>query len=374
MLRTMRRGAWLGILCVSFAAACAVGGQVLGTDSGVPDDSGGPAPDVKQKSDASGDGAVTCTAPEFLCPEAGCVNLSNDPSHCGQCNTVCAVADAGGLGLEAGSDNNPDAGLPPGDAAPPDGAPWSTGTPDCTNKTCNVTCPPNMTLCTDGVCYDTQRFHDHCGDCNTACQATEYCTLGHCCGVGTEYCGTACIDVLGDPSNCGGCNIQCPTNYACVNGACTSCSNTNSALTATATSSGGGTGAYGPAAMNDNSLESNSCSAFEWTTATSSPGTAWVAYSWTTSKKLVKMHIDTTTTSPNVCGYGRTLGGAEIQYWNGSSWVTDGTVSGETNDWDYTFTSPVTTTQVRLYAIYANSSSNQPSNPIIYEWQVTGCN
>jgi hypothetical protein len=86
------------------------------------------------------------------------------------------------------------------------------------------------------------------------------------------------------------------------------------------------------------------------------------------------MHIDTTTTTNNTCGYGRTLGGAQVQWWNGSSWVTDGTVSGQTNDWDYTFTSPVTTTQVRLYAIYAAPTSTTPSNPIIYEWQVTSCN
>jgi hypothetical protein len=306
-----------------------------------------------------------------LCPEAGCVDLATDPNHCGTCGTACETADAGGL--EAGSDNNPDAGVP-SDAGPPDGAPWSTGTANCTNKTCGVTCAGNQTLCTDGICYDTSHFHDHCGNCGTACQPTEYCTTGHCCGVGTAWCGSSCIDVLSDTSNCGGCNNACTNGYSCVGGTCVSCSNTNSALTATATSSGGGSGSYGPTAMNDGKLETNSCSVFEWTNGGSTPGTDWVQYTWSSAKKLVKMHIDTTTTTANSCGYGRTRAGASIEWWNGSSWVTDGPVSAQTNDWDYTFTSPVTTTQVRLYGVYANPNSAQASNPIIYEWQVTGCN
>ena len=77
-----------------------------------------------------------------------------------------------------------------------------------------------MSACADGVCYDTQNFHDHCGDCNTGCQPTEYCALGHCCATGTEWCGSSCIDVLSDNSNCGSCGHTCTTGLTCTGGVC----------------------------------------------------------------------------------------------------------------------------------------------------------
>jgi hypothetical protein len=86
------------------------------------------------------------------------------------------------------------------------------------------------------------------------------------------------------------------------------------------------------------------------------------------------MDTQSATTSDSCGNLGRTLGGAEVQWWNGSTWVTDGTISAKADDWTYTFTSPVTTTQVRLYAIYCTNTLGQTTNPIVYEWQVTGCN
>ena len=372
----MRRGVLLFLGTGALATACAVGGQIIDQDSGTPED-GSSNVDAKTTGDAStnkdgGGDATTCQSPDFLCPEAGCVDLASDPNHCGQCNTVCETADAGGL--EAGNDNNPDAGVP--SDASFDGAPWSTGTATCTNKACGVTCPGNQTLCTDGICYDTNRFHDHCGSCGTACQSTEYCTTGHCCGVGTEWCGSSCLSVLTDPSNCGACGNVCTKGYSCVGGQCTACSNTNIAPSATATSSGGGTTTYGPADMNDGKGESSNCTTYEWTTAGNTPGTSWVQYTWATSHKIASIALDIqSATTTDSCGnLGRTLGAAEVQWWDGSKWVTDGSVSGKTDDWTYTFTSPVTTTQIRLYAIYCTNTQGQTSNPIIYEWQVTGCN
>jgi hypothetical protein len=78
-----------------------------------------------------------------------------------------------------------------------------------------------MTECSDGICYDTQNHHDHCGNCTTACPSAQWCNRGNCCDPGKEYCGSACIDVLSDPSNCGGCANVCPSSAPyCQQGVC----------------------------------------------------------------------------------------------------------------------------------------------------------
>ena len=121
--------------------------------------------------------------------------------------------------------NNPDGG-PPYDG----GSGWSLGTPTCDGGACGTACTGGKTVCADGICYDTQNFHDHCGDCNTACAAnTEWCNSGHCCTLDKMYCGGSCVDVQSDKANCGGCGITCSggTPY-CAKGVCTvapSCAN-----------------------------------------------------------------------------------------------------------------------------------------------------
>jgi hypothetical protein len=160
-----------------------------------------------------------CTAPQMKCadPDGGyaCADLKSDPTHCGQCTTECTTADAGSL---APGPNNPDAGIPFDG-----GSGWSLGTPSCDAGACGTTCSNGMTACSDGICYDTQNFHDHCGDCSTACQAgTEWCNFGHCCPLGQMYCNGSCVDVLQNGSNCGSCGNTCSgsTPY-CSNGVCT---------------------------------------------------------------------------------------------------------------------------------------------------------
>jgi hypothetical protein len=71
---------------------------------------------------------------------------------------------------------------------------------------------------------------------------------------------------------------------------------------------------------------------------------------------------------------GRKLAGGTIQWWNGSTWVSDGTVSGEPDDWGWQFTPEVTTTAIRIYGAHAYHTGGQTSNPIIYEWDVYQCN
>jgi hypothetical protein len=165
---------------------------------------------------------AACDAPTTKCTsDAGgsCVDLSKDPANCGMCNNKCPVVDAGSLPL----DNGNDSGIPvPEGGAFDAGIPPSVGTPSCASNTCGVNCPPQTTLCSDKICYDTQNNHDHCGNCSTACaQDTEWCTAGHCCASGTSYCNGACVDVLSDKNNCGSCGNVCPMNApVCTNGQC----------------------------------------------------------------------------------------------------------------------------------------------------------
>jgi hypothetical protein len=118
--------------------------------------------------------------------------------------------------------NNPDAGIA-FDGGYDGGIGWTTGTPTCAMSKCGISCPMGTSACEDNVCYDFQNHHERCGDCNTACMQSEWCTGAKCCAVGTMNCGGTCTDVLSDPMNCGACGKACPMNTpTCSGGACTS--------------------------------------------------------------------------------------------------------------------------------------------------------
>ncbi len=188
---------------------------------------------------ATGVCKAACDAPTVKCvSDAGgsCVDTSKDPSHCGNCATSCSVTDAGSLPLDNG---NPDAGVPIPDGGWDGGILPQSGSPACDKSACGVTCPPMTTLCSDKICYDTNDSHDHCGNCNTACAATtEWCTAGHCCATGTEYCGGSCVDVLADKNNCGACGNVCPGQQVCSSGLCTSSQPCSTVAAAWCTSKG----------------------------------------------------------------------------------------------------------------------------------------
>jgi hypothetical protein len=110
--------------------------------------------------------------------------------------------------------------------------------------------------------------------------------------------------------------------------------------------------------------------------AGSSPGDAWFQYTWSSDQRIHSLFVDTSssgqTCSTPSTSIGRNLAGADIQYWNGSAWITVAQIRGQTNDWSYTFATPITTRQLRLYAAHTNTVG-QGSNPKIFEWQVFGC-
>jgi hypothetical protein len=188
-------------------------------------------PDASSDASSSGDSSTTpdvtkpidgaCPKPTTKCSsDAGevCADLTGDKNHCGQCNTICSTADASGMSPGTG---NPDPGI--FDAGYDGGIGWSLGSAACSSSKCGVDCPDAMSLCTDEICYDTKNHHDHCGDCNTACaSSTEWCTQGHCCGVGSNWCGSSCASILTDTQNCGSCGHACDGG-GCQNGACVAC-------------------------------------------------------------------------------------------------------------------------------------------------------
>jgi hypothetical protein len=165
-----------------------------------------------------------CTLPQVKCAADGggsaCFDTTSDPSHCGQCGNACSTADAGDL---LPGTNNPDSGVS-FDGGYDAGIGWTLGTPTCAKSACGINCPGGFTACSDEICYDTQNFHDHCGDCNTACAMdTEWCTTGHCCSVGMAYCGSACVDMMSDDNNCGWCGHTCTGGQTCGGGVCAAC-------------------------------------------------------------------------------------------------------------------------------------------------------
>jgi hypothetical protein len=295
----------------------------------------------------SGKCVISCPAGQSLC-NGQCANLQTDNTNCGACGTSCGANKA------------------------------------CSNGQCVATCQAPTVLC-GSTCVNVQNDPDNCGGCSTVCSnqnmASRTCGSGVCNGACAGSWGdcdnnkqaSGCETPLGTQSNCGTCGHACAGGQTCQSGVCqSSCSNTNVAPQASVSISGGGdTAPYVPARANDNVLETQNCTDWAWISADTSPSGAWIEYNWGSAVQLSSMHMDTESSNvSSSCGnIKRTLGAATIQYWNGS-WVTLGQVAGQSDDWDYSF-GPVTTTRLRLYDLYATNGSY---NPVVFEWQVFGCN
>lgn len=354
------RRSWIALggvcgLSLCLLAACANGLIADDEDAATGDSSTtnpdtGTTSDTGMTSDAKTDAG--CAAGEVKCGPQ-CSNLQTDPLHCGTCQTQCA----NGQG--------------------------------CENGECHLTCTQPLSRCTGGdggveaggpeSCVDLKKDGLNCGTCGTTCAQSFVCDAGGCdlvCGdAGTRCPGTdggpTCFDTTSDNSHCGACGTVCTGGKVCVASTCQTVALSNIAPLGTMTSSGGGSSSYGPAKANDGVMQANLCSSFCWTNGGSSLGSDWLQVTWPAAHVVSSINVDTNTTGTDSCGNsGRCLAGAQVQYWNGASWVTATTISGKTNDWSYTFPAPVTTTQLRLYGVYA--AGGQASNPIVFEWQVMG--
>ena len=152
--------------------------------------------------DAPGSGDTDAPAPcvdDAGCPcgltSCGgvCVDLLNDPSHCGDCATGSAHYQYCKAGRPA--------------------------------------CVPGFTSCA-GACRDFASDPDHCGACaNPPCASGEKCENGACgtgaCGAGLTGCPVAnnriaCVDLASGTPYCGDCTTVCGPDQICAAGACRS--------------------------------------------------------------------------------------------------------------------------------------------------------
>ena len=179
----------------------------------------------------------------------------------------------------------------------------------------------------------------------------------------------------------GGCSAATPTDGGVGDASGPPvCVPKNIASTATPTASSGGSGAYGAKVLNDGVEEagctSSTTSKFCWISAGSTPGTKYYQYTWPSKVSIHSFLVDSNSAYRKACGSsatGRNLAGGSIQWWDGTKWVTDGTVTGKIDDWFYQFKTSVVTTKLRIYGAHASSVTGQKSNPLVIEWKVFTC-
>ncbi|MFO0554722.1 MAG: hypothetical protein U0271_40465 [Polyangiaceae bacterium] len=85
-------------------------------------------------------------------------------------------------------------------------------------------CPASSIECGDPAeCFNPLDDHEHCGNCATACAASESCDQGHCCATGSSYCAApdvGCFDFDTDEDHCGDCVTACRPDELCNTGHC----------------------------------------------------------------------------------------------------------------------------------------------------------
>jgi hypothetical protein len=226
------------------------------------------------------------------------------------------------------------------------------------------------------VCVDQQANNSNCGACGKVCDAGTACSAGQCvvtCSPPQTVCNGACVNKSFDPSNCGACGVVCGADKACVNGACqTVLLCTNIATQATPTTSGGGSEpTYGPIRLNNGVAQV--CSEWSWIANSSASTGAYFQYTWSTPQTIGSFYVDGENATSPACGSsGRDIKNATVQWWNGSSWVTAGTIGSQEN-YMFAFSTPITTTALRLYNVVSSPGNG---NSIIFEWYVypgAGC-
>ncbi len=148
---------------------------------------GGAASSSSSSASSGGGGGSACGPGVSRCGDT-CVNLTNDPGHCGTCDVACTNGEV------------------------------------CSASHCGLTCVGGSSLCGD-LCVDLVNDPVNCGHCGKKCADSEVCSTGLCavdCLGGSKLCGALCVDTANDPQNCGACGKVCPTGELCSDSACCS--------------------------------------------------------------------------------------------------------------------------------------------------------
>ena len=227
-------------------------------------------------------------------------------------------------------------------------------------------CPEAADQCNVGICDMNGVCQPQPANENGACDDFNSCTSGETCTGGSCTGGTAITACVNNDSCCpAGCNENNDSDCSC---------NINLAMSATADSSGGGQNStgYGPNNWNDgvsgadcqNTLACNQCQG--WINGSSNPNGGWMRYTWPAPVQVGSIWVDTSQCQGSDCDTSRSVGTVTVQWWNGSSWITAGQVTGEQGDFGFTFNPKVTTDQIRLFDVATACGSN----PLTYEWYV----
>ena len=167
-----------------------------------------------------------------------CVDTESDPNNCGECGAVCPEGKlcVGGVCCR------------PSQVC---GRRCCARNHVCVDGVCKdppPACDPPSRLC-DGTCVDVGSDPNHCGGCDSACEANDLCAGGTCCdpqlvcgnrccelfqrcvdgecrdrpvncAAPLKPCDGFCVDTGSDPNNCGGCGKVCAADKVCANGHC----------------------------------------------------------------------------------------------------------------------------------------------------------
>lgn len=176
----------------------------------------------------SGRCAATCASGEMTC--AGrCANVSFDNANCGTCGNACSGSTICQGGTCRCAAQSPPLTLCAGACVATNTDPANCGMCGracaagevCNAGTCATMCGSTTTLCA-GRCVMTSTDVGHCGACGNACPADARCNMGSCqCRrSGDMLCGAVCAATASDPANCGACGTACPAGQRCSSGTC----------------------------------------------------------------------------------------------------------------------------------------------------------
>lgn len=182
-------------------------------------------------------------APGYVECDGACVDISQDPGHCGACGRVCASgictngSCTGETAGDASTDGNGTVDATLLDAADADGsnggdtstgndATSGDGSSDGSNDGSNDGSASNDGALDDG-CVPPFNTPARCGSCSTTCAPADQCSqvdagVFQCqpfCTGSQVNCQGVCVDVQTDPDNCGQCGKFCASNL-CIAGVC----------------------------------------------------------------------------------------------------------------------------------------------------------